>query len=314
MAGQFLITVCGPTASGKTALAARLALDLDGEVISADSMQVYKGYGIATAKPEKEEMLGVPHHLIGFLDPREKFSVADYVMLAKEKIADIAARGRQPILCGGTGLYIDSVNNNITFDTDGGSDPRYREELRALAEEHGGQYLLDMLNNVDPDCAKRLHPNNLSRIIRALEVYKISGRTMTELQTQSRKAPSPYIKCYIMIDYDREELYRRIDSRVDDMVRRGLVDEAREFFSHDDYPTAAQAIGYKELKPYLDGAEPLEICIDRLKRETRRYAKRQLTWFNRNEKIFKIHADRTVDFEEILIKAKNYIKTCRNSD
>ncbi|MCH5325277.1 MAG: tRNA (adenosine(37)-N6)-dimethylallyltransferase MiaA [Eubacterium sp.] len=313
MEKQFLIAVCGPTASGKTSLAVRLAQELDGEVVSADSMQIYKYLNIAVAKPTEEETQGIPHHLIDFLDPKEGFSVADYVRLAKEKIADIAAHGKQPIVCGGTGLYISSLIDNISFDEDGGQDMEYREELGRLAAEKGNEYVLDMLREIDPETAARLHPNNLKRIIRALEVYKLSGKTMSEAQRDSRKEPSPYQPCMLMIDYDRETLYGRIDRRVDVMLEQGLIDEAREFFGHTDYSTAAQAIGYKELKPYISGEEPLEVCVERLKRETRRYAKRQLTWFYRDERIFRILADMNTDNEEIFRKAKNYIKTCRNS-
>lgn len=313
MEKQFLIVVCGPTASGKTALAAQLAKDMDGEVVSADSMQIYKGLDIAVAKPTKQEMLGVPHHLIDFLDPQQSFSVADYVKLAGSVISDIAARGKQPIAAGGTGLYISSLVDNIGFDDECGQDTEYRAELAVLAKEKGGEYLLDMLKKIDPQTAAQLHPNNVKRIIRALEVYKLSGRTMTELREESRKHPSPYIPCMMMIDYDRQTLYDRIDRRVDIMLESRLVDEARRFYSQSEYPTAAQAIGYKELKPYLDGKEPLEQCVDRLKQQTRRYAKRQLTWFYRDKRIFRIPADSSTSLKEILGNAKKYIKTCRNS-
>ncbi len=310
---QFLIVICGPTASGKTALAADIAKELDGEVVSADSMQIYKGLDIAVAKPTEEEMKDVPHHLIDFLDPKESFSVADYVALAKAKTAEIAARKKQPVVAGGTGLYISSLVDNVTFDQDCGSDPQYRARLERLAEEKGNAYLLEQLKKVDPETAAALHPNNLKRVIRALEVYKLSGRTMTEQRINSRREPSIYRPCMMMIDYDRKTLYDRIDRRVDMMLEKGLVREARDFFSLKDSSTAAQAIGYKELKPYIDGEEPLESCVERLKRETRRYAKRQLTWFHKDERIYRIPADESTKYEEILRKAKNYIKTCRNS-
>lgn len=303
----FLAVVCGPTASGKTRLAVDLAREFDGEVVSADSMQIYKGMDIASAKPTEAEKMGIPHHLMDFLDPREPFSVADYAILARKAIADIHSRGKMPIMCGGTGLYINTVVDNIEFD-DTGSDPAYREELRALADEKGAGHLLEMLAGIDPETASQLHENNLKRIIRALEVYHSSGRTMTELKAASRLNPSPYEPCMMMIDYPREELYARIDKRVDMMLEAGLLEEAREFFTHDDYPTAAQAIGYKELKPYLDGERTLEECTDTLKRETRRYAKRQLTWFKKDSRIEHISTVSAVNYDKILKNAEKLIK------
>ena len=303
----FTVVVCGPTASGKTKLAVDLALEFDGEVVSADSMQIYKGMDIASAKPTEAEKMGVPHHLMGFLEPTEAFSVADYVILARKAIADIHLRGKLPVICGGTGLYINSLIDNIEFD-DTGSDPAYRAELNALAAEKGAAYLRDMLMAVDPQSAAELHENNRKRIIRALEVYHLSGKTMTELKAQSRLNPSPYEPCMMMIDHPREVLYERIDRRVDMMLEAGLLDEAREFFTHDDYITAAQAIGYKELRPYIDGVQTLDECIDRLKRETRRYAKRQLTWFKKDSRIEHISAGNDVKYEEIIKFAKKLVK------
>lgn len=299
--------VCGPTASGKTRLAVDLAREFGGEVVSADSMQIYKGMDIASAKPTEAEKMGVPHHLMDFLDPTEAFSVADYVILARKTIADIHERGKLPIICGGTGLYINTLIDNIEFD-DTGSDPAYRAELTALAAEKGAAYLREMLMAVDPQSAAELHENNQKRIIRALEVYHSSGKTMTELKAQSRLNPSPYEPCMMMIDHPRGVLYERIDRRVDMMLEAGLLDEAREFFTHDDYITAAQAIGYKELKPYLDGAQSLEECVDRLKRETRRYAKRQLTWFKKDSRIEHISAENDVKYEEFLKNAEKLVK------
>ena len=303
----FLVVVCGPTASGKTKLAVDLALKFGGEVVSADSMQIYRGMDIASAKPTEEEKMGVPHHLMDFLDPREPFSVADYAVLARKAIADIHSRGKLPIMCGGTGLYINTVVDNIEFD-DTGSDPEYREELRRLAEEKGAGYLLDMLAGIDPETAAQLHENNVKRIIRALEVYHTSGKTMTEQKAQSRLNPSPYEPCMMMIDFPREVLYERIDRRVDMMLEAGLLDEAREFFTHPDYPTAAQAIGYKELKSYLDGGRSLEECTDELKRATRRYAKRQMTWFKKDSRIEHISTVSAVNYDKILKNAEKLIK------
>ncbi len=283
----FVPVICGPTASGKTDLGVRLALQCGGEIVSADSMQIYKGMDIVSAKPSTEEKRGVPHHLMDFLSPTKAFSVADYVEMAHKVIRDIYNRGKLPIIAGGTGLYISSLINNIQFD-DTGSDYEFREEMRKLADEQGNEVLWEKLREVDPKAAEKLHPNNQNRIIRALEVYKISGSTITEAQEKSRSTDSPYKACFIMPDYHREILYQRIDTRVDIMLEKGLLEEAKEFFTHTDYVTAAQAIGYKELKPYLDGEKSLDECTDKLKQATRNYAKRQLTWFNKEKSLNRI--------------------------
>lgn len=294
-----LIVVVGPTASGKTALAVSLAKRFHGEVISADSMQIYKQMNIATAKPTVEEMDGVPHHLIDCLDLSQKFSVADYTALAHQKAAEIYARGHLPILAGGTGLYIDSVVNNISF-SEIRTDEELRKELTRLAEEKGADYLLEELNRFDPESAKRLHPNNLSRIIRAIEVYRLTGITMTEHQRRSRLTPSGYDAVMIGLDFqDRQKLYDRINLRVDRMFADGLLEEAREILSNKNLGTARQAIGYKELQHYFDGQESLEEAIQKIKQETRRYAKRQLTWFRRNPNIHWIYVDCCRDFADV---------------
>lgn len=311
MEKQFVVVICGPTASGKTALSVELAKELDAEIISADSMQIYKGMDIATAKPSISERDGIPHHLMDFLDPCEAFSVADYVRLAREKISDIAVRGRLPMIVGGTGLYISSLINNIQFE-ESECDYAYREQLRQLAAEKGNGYLMDMLKEIDPETAASLHENNQSRVIRALEVYKITGKTMSQTQRESRAEPSPYEPCMIALDYDRSQLYDRINKRVDIMLEEGLLEEARAFYSREDYPTAAQAIGYKELLPYLKGSEELDTCVERLKQETRKYAKRQLTWFRKDERIHWIKVTDNTDSREILEIAKKYIKMYGN--
>lgn len=311
MEKQFVVVICGPTASGKTALSVELAKELDAEIISADSMQIYKGMDIATAKPTSEERENIPHHLMDFLDPCEAFSVADYVRLAREKISDIASRGKLPMIVGGTGLYISSLINNIQFE-ESECDYAYREQLRQLAAERGNGCLLDMLREIDPETAANLHENNQSRVIRALEVYKTTGKTMSQTQKESRAEPSPYEPCMIALDYDRSQLYERINKRVDIMLESGLLEEAREFYSRDDYPTAAQAIGYKELLPYLKGEEELETCVERLKQETRKYAKRQLTWFRKDDRIHWIRVADDTDSREIIENAKKYIKMYGN--
>ena len=299
--------ICGPTASGKTAIGAELAKRLNGEIISADSMQIYKGMDIASAKPSEEEKQGIPHHLMDFLPLNKTFSVADYVNLAHSCIKEITGRGKLPIIVGGTGLYISSLINNITFD-DTGSDPAFRDEMREFAAQNGNAALHKKLEEIDPQTAAKLHPNNVNRIIRALEVYRLSGTAMSLAQEKSRQQESPYRTCIIMPDFPREQLYHRINLRADDMIKRGLVEEAREFFTHDDYVTSAQAIGYKELKPYFDGEKSLDECIDRLKQATRNYAKRQLTWFGKMPDLHKINLDLASDSTKIYEIAENLVK------
>lgn len=277
----FLPVIAGPTASGKTALAVNLSLRFGGEVVSADSMQIYRGLQIGTARPTQREMRGVPHHLLGFLPLSEGYSVARYVVDAQRVIADIAARGRQPILCGGTGLYIDAVVDNLKFHG-GGGDPGLREQLRRRAGEEGAEALLEELRKIDEPTAAKLHPNNLGRIIRALELAKTTGINMSEQVRLSRSEPSPYDACILVLGCrDRDYLYERINRRVDLMMEAGLLDEARGALSAPTAPTAMQAIGYKELAPFFAGEIPLEQAVENLKRSTRRYAKRQLSWFRR---------------------------------
>lgn len=286
-----VVAVVGPTAGGKSALAVALAKQFDGEIVSADSMQVYRGMPIATAQPTVDEQGGVPHHLIGFLDPDTPFSVAKYQALANQTIRDVLGRGKLPILVGGTGLYIDAVVNNTRFLPDAGTG--HRAALQKEMEERGAAALLQTLAEIDPQTAAKLHVSDEKRIIRALEVYYETGLTMTQQRAQSHRQPADFRFCLLgLTAQDRQVLYDRIDRRVDRMLADGLLDEARRFFAAGHVPTAKQAIGYKELKPYLDGAEPLESAVERLKRETRRYAKRQLTWFRRNPDIHWLYIDR----------------------
>lgn len=311
-AKPFVLAVAGPTASGKTGLGIALAKEYGGEVISADSMQIYKGMDIASAKPTKEEMDGVPHHLIDFLDRDVVFSAADYVKLAKEKIEEVLSRGKLPIIVGGTGLYIDSLLNNVRF-SEGGSDEAYREELYAFAEEHGNEALHEKLAMADPEAASNIHPNNLVRVVRALEVLHVTGKTFTELKAESLLEESPYDSLIIGLDYeDRQTLYDRINLRVDEMVKTGLVEEARNLWQESGMRTSANAIGFKELIPYFDGNMTLDECIDKIKQETRRYAKRQLTWFRKNKRIKWIILGEIDKKTEILEKSKKCIANYRN--
>lgn len=302
-----IIVICGPTASGKTALAVELAKLYNGEVISADSMQIYTDMDIASAKPTAEERQGIPHHLVGFLDPSESFSVADHVKLCGECARDILSRGKIPIICGGTGLYISSFVDNLTFD-DSGQDFAFREEMRAFAAEHGNAALLEKLRGVDPETAATLHENNVGRIIRALEVYHTTGHTISRAKEMSRQNPSPYEFAMIALDFeDRAILRERINRRVDDMVRRGLVEEARKCFEQPDRPTAAQAIGCKELYPYFRGERSLDECIEELKLRTRQYAKRQMTWFRRDERIMHLIIGENDELQDVVDRAVDLI-------
>ncbi len=308
MSKQPLIVICGPTASGKTALSIAVSKALGCEVISADSMQVYKGMQIATAKPTLEEMDGVKHHLIDFLEPGDSFSVADYVRLAHDAIREISDRGAIPLVCGGTGLYINSLIDNVSFD-DTCSSTEIRQELLQLAHEKGNGYLLEMLREFDPETAEKLHENNLNRIIRAVEVYKVTGITMTETVKNSKLIESPYDVCMIGINYaDRQRLYDRVNLRVDMMLDDGLLEEAGRVLGDDSLKTSYQAIGYKELSPYFKGESTLDDCVEKLKLETRHYAKRQLTWFRRDERINWIYPDECENFDEVVNKALDIIE------
>ena len=300
-----LLAVVGPTASGKSALAVALAEHMNGEVVSCDSMQIYKGFGVATAVPTAEEMRGIPHHLMSFADTSEKFSVAEYCRLAKECIEEISANGKLAVLCGGTGLYFNSLVDGIEF-ADIENNEELRNRLTEKAEKLGGEALLAELAEVDPETASRLAPADHKRIIRALEVYMTSGVTMSEYIRRSKKRPAEYNLCVIGLNFnDRQRLYDRIDRRVDMMLECGLIDEARRFYENNPGSTAVQAIGYKELKPYLNSKCSLEEAIDNLKRATRRYAKRQLSWFRRDERINWLNADEYSSFEELLKDAEN---------
>ena len=294
-----LLVVCGPTASGKTGLAVQLAKLYGGEVVSADSMQLYKGLSIATAKPTEDEMQGVKHH-IDFLEPDQPFSVADYVKAARRCIDDIVSRNKLPILCGGTGLYISSLIDNVNFDESAGNSLK-RQELRSYAEMFGKHFLWKRLLAVDPESAAAIHENNLNRVIRAIEVYEVTGKTLSQLKAESRQEASPFNACIIGIGFeDRQILYHRIDQRVDIMLENGLVDEVRDFYEKYSPATAYQAIGYKELIPYFNGLITLDEAVDKIKLETRHYAKRQLTWFRRMDNVEWVYADKAENYKNFL--------------
>lgn len=281
-----VVAVGGPTASGKTTLSVALARAFDGEIINADSMQIYKNLDVGTAKPSEEERQGIPHYLLDFMSPETSYSVADFTAAADPLIRDITARGRLPLVVGGTGLYITSLLSGMAFAPEK-TDPAIRARLQARADTEGGAALYAELQRVDPDYAAQVHPNNLPRVIRALELFEATGHRMSDQRREARPAEAPYhALCLCLTCRDRAVLYSRIDRRVDEMVENGVLDEARQVYDHRDaYRTAAQAIGYKEFFPYFEGTANLTECTERLKQATRNYAKRQLTWFRHMEGI-----------------------------
>ena len=290
-----IVVIVGPTASGKTDLSVKLAKKLNAEIISADSMQIYKNMHIASAAADEDEKDGIPHHLLEFLEPTESFSVADFVKLAAERIDDINGREKAVVIVGGTGLYINSLVDNVTFSEEPSSEV-LRAELTEKFDRIGGQAMLEELRAFDPDSADRLHPNNKKRIIRAFEIYLSTGITMTRQLKESRLNDSPYEPFMIGLSFsDRELLYERINRRVDKMLEKGLLSEAEAAYKSRNAATASQAIGHKELFPYFSGDATLSEAVEALKASTRRYAKRQLTWFRRDERINWIYRDETED-------------------
>ena len=298
-----LIIVCGPTASGKTGLGIKLAKALNGEIISADSMQIYKGIPVATAQPTLEERDGVIHHLMGFLDVGNPFSVADYCEMAHKVIEDIVSRGKTPIMVGGTGLYIDSVADDLKFSPCGNTE--IRDKLNKEAENLGNEVMFERLREIDPVSAEKIEPNNIRRVIRAIEVYYSTGILFSEYVEISKSEGTRYNEIRFFINYkDREKLYERINERVNIMVEEGLIEEAKEYREKASESGAGQAIGHKEIYPYIDGKISLDDALENLKRATRRYAKRQITWFSRRE-------DKTIlfaDCEDIYKKAIDILK------
>ena len=302
-----IIAVVGPTAGGKTSLSVELAARLGGEIVSCDSMQIYRRMNIGTAKPTPEEKRGIPHHLIDAVDLDVSFSAADYVVAATAAVEDIIFRGSTPIFCGGTGLYLDS------FLRGGGlhpaeCDPALRERLTAEAEQAGAEEMHRRLREIDPESADAIHPNNVRRVIRALEIFYSTGKTKSELDRLSKIPDSRYDALIIGLRYaDREELYSRIDLRVDIMLREGLLDEVEELYRDGVFkisPTAAQAIGYKEFIEYIEGRSTLDEAVELLKRSTRRYAKRQMTWFSANPSIVWLDVGGGREFSNIADEAE----------
>lgn len=286
MMKQPLVVLTGPTAVGKTKLSIDLAKILDGEIISADSMQVYRHMDIGSAKIREEEMEGVPHHLIDILEPWEEFHVVKFQQMAKEAMRGIWQRGHVPILTGGTGFYIQAVLYDIDF-TDEAGDEACRQELERYAEENGTDALHDLLRKADPKAAEEIHPHNVKRVIRALEYHRQTGKRISEHNERERRKVSPYNAVYFVLNDDRKKIYEQIDLRVDQMLEQGLVDEVRHLkeLGCTKEMVSMQGLGYKEILEYLEGECSLEDAVYRIKRDTRHFAKRQITWFKREKEV-----------------------------
>ena len=306
-----IICVVGPTASGKTGLAVELALRFGGEVLSCDSMQLYRSMDIGTASPTREEMRGVPHHMISVVDPAEDFSVGRYVEMAEPILRDILARGKTAVICGGTGLYVDSLLSGRTFAPCPSTGRR--EELENMADEEGIEAVLAYLRTFDPASADRLHPSDRRRIIRAAEVYLETGKTITEHNEETKKIPPKFTAAWIGLDFlDRADLYRRIDRRVELMMEEGLLGEIRALLDSG-VPagaTSLQAIGYKEPMAALRGEMTMDEAVAKIQQESRRYAKRQLTWFRRNKAIHWIVQPAVPSASDNLRDALTYLASC----
>ena len=280
-----VIVICGPTASGKTSLSIELAKRINGEIVSADSMQIYEDMDIGTAKPTKEEMNGIKHYLIGNVSPTIRYSVASFKKDAINAINEIIEKGKTPIVVGGTGLYVDSLVNGIDYD-DLEIDLNYRNELEKQVEELGLESLYEKACKIDPQAMEKISKNDKKRIFRVLEIFNATGKTKTMQEIESREKDNPYDFIVFAINMDREKLYERINKRVDLMIENGLVDEVKNLINkYDELPTAIQGLGYKEVVLYLNEEISYEEMIEKIKQETRRYAKRQLTWFRRYKEI-----------------------------
>ncbi len=290
-----LIVIAGPTASGKTALSIALAQRFGGEIVSADSMQIYRHMDIGTAKPTEQEKAGIPHHLMDFVDPRESFSVADYVKKAHAVIADIRSRGRLPIVVGGTGLYIDSLVNDVDFRQDD-SDLVLRQELLAMAEKEGVGTLFAVLQKIDPVSAGRIPPQNIRRVARAIEFYRMTGKPISAHQEETKTKSSRYMPVALAVWWDRPTLYQRIERRVDQMVQDGLFEEVELLcrMGCRKEMGSMQGIGYRQVCNYRRGLATREETIRLIKRDSRRYAKRQMTWFRRNQQIIWLEGEKNM--------------------
>ena len=303
-----LICIAGPTASGKTSLSIALAKQLNTEIISSDSMQLYRGMDIGTAKPDMTERDGVVHHMFDVAQPGEDFSVARYQQMADACVQDILSRGKVPIVCGGTGLYLDALIEGSTFSGDE-TDLAAREKYNQIAAEQGTHALHEMLRAVDPVSAERIHENNVKRVVRALEVYEQTGMTINEWNARNKRPEPKYDAVLLALcPSDRELLYDRINKRVDQMAQMGLVEETKRLWETGCLVgTAGQAIGYKELIPYLEGKASLEECLETLKRASRNYAKRQLTWLRRDTRVNWLYYDVPEQFPQVLEQAKEIL-------
>ena len=290
-----MYVIGGPTASGKSKLAVELAKKVNGEIISADSMQIYKEMNIGTAKVNKEEMQGVQHYLVDFVSPDERYSVSNFKKDAEKAIEEILEKGKTPIVVGGTGLYIDSLIYGIEFQNEE-VDLEYREKLNKIADEKGLESLYKKAQEIDPEAMKKISINDRKRIIRVLEIYHKTGKTKTEQELQSRKNEVKYEYKVFAITMDREKLYERIEKRVDLMIEQGLIEEVKQILEkYHTFPTAMQGLGYKEVVEYLEGFCTKEEMIEKIKKETRHYAKRQLTWFRKNKEIIWLDGEKSTD-------------------
>ncbi len=307
-----IIVIAGPTASGKTGLSIHLAKKYNGEIISADSMQVYKKLDVGTAKATKDEQNAATHHLIDILEPEEDYNVQKFVLLAKEKIQDITNRGKTPIIVGGTGLYIESLVNGIKFTQEENKDDSIKKELEIILNEKGREFLYSMLEEIDPDYAKTIHPNNYVRVMRGIEIYKQTGKTMSYQLKNSIPLEKPYDSLLIALTTkNRQTLYDKINFRVDLMLHQGILKEAEYVYNNKEkFKTSAAAIGYKEFFSYFEKEKTLEECVDLLKQFSRNYAKRQLTWFNRMKEIIWIYTDE----EDVLSKSDKIVSKFLNME
>lgn len=298
----------GPTASGKSKLAVELAKKVNGEIISADSMQIYKEMNIGTAKVNKEEMQGVQHYLVDFVSPDERYSVSNFKKDAEKAIEEILEKGKTPIVVGGTGLYIDSLIYGIEFQNEE-VDLEYREKLNKIADEKGLESLYKKAQEIDPEAMKKISINDRKRIIRVLEIYHKTGKTKTEQELQSRKNEVKYEYKVFAITMDREKLYERIEKRIDFMIEQGLIEEVKQILEkYHTFPTAMQGLGYKEVVEYLEGSCTKEEMIEKIKKETRHYAKRQLTWLRKNKETIWLDGEKSTDENVSIILGLKKIK------